>query len=47
MAYTGTDEDGGIGYVTTTEPDLKAYLKRKVVGTVRRVRSALEGVFGR
>lgn len=43
MAYTGTDEDGGIGYVTAQDPDLGAYLKQKVLGPVRRVRRALAG----
>lgn len=41
MAYTGTDEDGGIGYVTAQDPDLGAYLKQKVLGAFRRVRRAL------
>lgn len=46
MAYTGTDEDGGIGYVTATDPDVKSYLRRKVAGVARRVRDVVPGLGG-
>lgn len=30
MAYTGSDEDGGIGYTTESEPDLKSVIVSKL-----------------
>lgn len=46
MAYTGTDEDGGIGYVTATDPDVGEYLRHKVAAFGRRLRDRLAGIFG-
>lgn len=37
MAYTGVDEDGGIGYVTSEQSE-EGYLKRqlsKIVATIK------------
>lgn len=47
MAYTGTDEDGGIGYVTDADPDLAGYLKQKVSGAVRRIVRPVASLLGR
>lgn len=30
MAYTGTDEDGGIGYVTKKDVSLREYVAEKI-----------------
>ncbi|MFC6875413.1 hypothetical protein [Halobellus marinus] len=37
MAYTGTDPDGGIGYVTKDDPDPKEYVKSKVQNIIAKV----------
>lgn len=39
MAYTGTDPDGGIGYVTKNDPDPKEYVKSKLRNIIAKVAS--------
>lgn len=38
MAYTGTDSDGGIGYVIDGAPSVREYLKQKLENVVEKVR---------
>jgi hypothetical protein len=36
MAYTGTDPDGGIGYVSKDDPDPKEYIKSRLRNIVKK-----------
>lgn len=42
MAYTGVDEDGGVGYVTKGEPEADSWLKRQI----SKLRHWVAGLFG-
>lgn len=41
MAYTGTDPDGGVGYVTADSPDVRSILKRRAKRYVAELRNIL------
>lgn len=38
VAYTGSDSDGGLGYVTERERSVRDYLKRKLRHLLKRIR---------
>ena len=37
MAYTGTEPDGGTGYVTSDEPESESFIKRQISKVMEKI----------